>query len=210
MTLKSVTEGTQPKKSQMPSQPIIPQPRPVAEVRTRAMYIYIVTFFLLTRRIIYGFWIICPIGYASGGITINYYNRSLTAITLKIFTINHSTKSHWNTLYTVLILHRVISCILTCALLAASLIHLLTTWLVLATLTVELNSATVELNWSRIFPESRYMASAPTAQKTHLYCWLAQAAQKMTHGCYCCVAMSEAGEACLLFLLLRALHSNQL
>lgn len=33
MTLKSVTEGTQPKKAQTPSQPIIPQPRPVSEVR---------------------------------------------------------------------------------------------------------------------------------------------------------------------------------
>lgn len=32
MTLKSVTEGTQPKKLQTPSQPIMPQPRPVAEV----------------------------------------------------------------------------------------------------------------------------------------------------------------------------------
>jgi len=32
MTLKSVTEGTQPKKAQAPSQPIIQQPRPVAEV----------------------------------------------------------------------------------------------------------------------------------------------------------------------------------
>jgi len=34
MTLKSVTEGTQPKKVQAPSQPIIQQPRPVAEVCT--------------------------------------------------------------------------------------------------------------------------------------------------------------------------------
>ncbi|XP_021926024.1 parafibromin [Zootermopsis nevadensis] len=33
MTLKSVTEGTQPKKLQTPSQPIMPQPRPVAEAR---------------------------------------------------------------------------------------------------------------------------------------------------------------------------------
>ena len=33
MTLKSVTEGTQPKKVQTPIQPAIPQPRPVAEVR---------------------------------------------------------------------------------------------------------------------------------------------------------------------------------
>lgn len=34
MTLKSVTEGTQPKKVQTPAQPIIQQPRPVAEVCT--------------------------------------------------------------------------------------------------------------------------------------------------------------------------------
>ncbi|KAJ9591699.1 hypothetical protein L9F63_001786 [Diploptera punctata] len=33
MTLKSVTEGTQPKKVQTPVQPVIPQPRPVAEAR---------------------------------------------------------------------------------------------------------------------------------------------------------------------------------
>jgi hypothetical protein len=38
MTLKSVTEGTQPKKVQTLSQPIIPQPRPVAEVRV-CMYV---------------------------------------------------------------------------------------------------------------------------------------------------------------------------
>jgi hypothetical protein len=39
MTLKFVTEGTQPKEVQNPSQPLIPQPRPVAEVRTHPMYI---------------------------------------------------------------------------------------------------------------------------------------------------------------------------
>jgi hypothetical protein len=46
MTLKSVTEGTQPKKVQSPSQLVIPQPRPVAEVHTSIMYIYI-SFFLI-------------------------------------------------------------------------------------------------------------------------------------------------------------------
>jgi hypothetical protein len=39
MTLTSMTEGTQPKKLQIPFQPIIPQPRPVAEVRTHIVYI---------------------------------------------------------------------------------------------------------------------------------------------------------------------------
>jgi hypothetical protein len=47
-------------------------------------------------------------------------------ITLKTFTLNHNTQSRCNTLWTVLILHWAIPCILTCALLAASLIHLLT------------------------------------------------------------------------------------
>jgi hypothetical protein len=84
---------------------------------------------LVTCRIIYGFWI-------------------LTVITNKIFTINHNTQSHWNTLYTVLILHWSIPCIPTYALLAASLIHLLSSWLVLANLTVELHCLTVALNWS--------------------------------------------------------------
>jgi hypothetical protein len=106
-----------------------------------------------------------------GGITINYYSRNLIVITFKTFTNNHNTQPRCNTLCTVLIPHRVISCNLTCALLAASLIHLLTSWFVLATLTVELNCL-------RIFPESRYIASAPTAQKTQLYCWLALTAQK--------------------------------
>jgi hypothetical protein len=62
------------------------------------------------------------------------YTRNLTVLQfayslvykLKSFTINHNTQSHWNTLCTVLILHWVIPCILPCALLAASLIHLLT------------------------------------------------------------------------------------
>jgi hypothetical protein len=30
-------------------------------------------------------------------------------------------------------------------------------------------------------PESRYMTSAPTAQKTQFYCWLAPTAQKTSH-----------------------------
>jgi hypothetical protein len=40
----------------------------------------------------------------------------------------------------------------------------------------------------RIFPEPRYITSAPTAQKTQLYCWLVLTAQKTSRGCYCCVA----------------------
>jgi hypothetical protein len=39
----------------------------------------------------------------------------------------------------------------------------------------------------RIFTESRYVASAPTALKTQLYCLLALTAQKKSRCCYCCV-----------------------
>jgi hypothetical protein len=68
--------------------------------------------------------------------TIDYYTRNLTVlqfayslvITLKTFTINHNAQSRCNTLCTVLILHWVIPCILTCALLAVSLIHFKLNW----------------------------------------------------------------------------------
>jgi hypothetical protein len=46
-----VTEGTQPKEVQNPSQPLIPQPRPVAEVRTHTVYIYI--FFFLIQSVVF-------------------------------------------------------------------------------------------------------------------------------------------------------------
>jgi hypothetical protein len=60
----------------------------------------------------------------------------------------------------------------------------------------------------QIFPESCYIASVPTAQKTLLYYWLAPTAQKTSHAAaigvwrltaadiyllVCCVATSEAG-----------------
>jgi hypothetical protein len=68
--------------------------------------------------------------------TIDYYTRNLTVlhfayslvITLKTFTINHNTQSRCNTLCTVLILHQVILCILTCTLLCASLIYFELNW----------------------------------------------------------------------------------
>jgi hypothetical protein len=95
-----------------------------------------VTYFMLTRRIIYRFWILYSIYwlYRLAEFTIDSCTRNPTVlqfayslvITLKTFTTNHNTQSRCNTLCTVLILHRVIPCILTCVLLAASLIHLLT------------------------------------------------------------------------------------
>jgi hypothetical protein len=74
--------------------------------------------------------------YHQAEFTIDYSTRNLTVlqfayslvITLKTFTINHNTQSRCNTLCTVLILHRVIPCILTCALLATSLIHFELNW----------------------------------------------------------------------------------
>jgi hypothetical protein len=61
------------------------------------------------------------------------------------------------------------------------------------------------LNWLRIFPESRYIASAPTAQKIQLCCLVALTAQKRSHAaCYCCVATN-----CRRDVLTSALRSNE-
>jgi hypothetical protein len=62
---------------------------------------------------------------------------------------------------------------------------------------LELAENYFELNWLRIFPESRYMASAPTAQKTQLCCWLALTAQKTSHMAAIVARRLTAAEMCL-------------
>jgi hypothetical protein len=49
----------------------------------------------------------------------------------------------------------------------------------------------------RIFPDSRYVASAPTSQKTQLYCWLALTAQKTSHAVAIVAWRLTASEMCL-------------
>jgi hypothetical protein len=62
---------------------------------------------------------------------------------------------------------------------------------------LELTENYFKLNWLRIFPEARYIALAPTAQKTQLYCWLALTAQKTSHTAAVVVWRLTAAEMCL-------------
>jgi hypothetical protein len=53
------------------------------------------------------------------------------------------------------------------------------------------------LNWLQIFPESRHRASTLTAQKTHLYCWLALTTQKTCHAAAIVMRWLTAPQMCL-------------
>jgi hypothetical protein len=59
----------------------------------------------------------------------------------------------------------------------------------------QLNS--FDLNCLQIFPESHYIASALTAQKTQLYCWLEPTVQKTSHPVTIVARQLTAAEMCL-------------